>query len=386
MSNRKYPGFSRKPFVFPKKFNKVIDDDESSSSSSDEELPPKKLININKRIKITLKTKDLIPDIDKAILGKLCSSLDDLILIGETFFKYNQKYNYKEMNITEYRFESLNKIAKMSTELKLINEMIGMEKIKKQLVSQIAYLLANYKQSILMHTVISGPPGHGKTEIAKLIGNAYFKSGILTSSKFVCASRSELIGRYLGQTAGNTKAMFKKAEGGVIFIDEIYALGGGKAGDDIYSKECIDTINQLLTEQKDTMCIIAGYGKEMDECFFSVNKGLESRFPWRFEIEKYKGCDLYQIFLLQIKKGNWTLDTTIINPEFFNKYKEYFKNAGRDVENFYVKCCIAHAARLFLDSNDKVLTNEDINAAIKVFKEIKELTIVKDEPPFGMYI
>ena len=365
------------------------------------------------------------------MLGKLCTTLIDFVDIGKVYKKYiklsendvsndkndknknsvclsvrhdnnnnssinnnikdknDEEYNHIDMGISKYRFDAIHKIAKMNAELEEINNMIGLGKIKQQLVSQIAYLLSGYKQHILMHTVITGNPGTGKTRVAKLIGNAYYKSGILTNSVFIQATRAELIGKFLGQTAPNTKALFTKAKGGVIFIDEIYALGnGGGSSEDSYSKECIDTINQLLSEHPETMCIVAGYAKEVDACFFSMNKGLESRFPWRFEIDPYSGNELHEIFKLQVRQGGWTLESDkIMSPDFFNNNKDCFQSAGRDVENFYVKCCIAHASRLFLDSNDRVLSKEDINNAMKIFKEIKSLTKKEsNDPPFGMYI
>ena len=327
---------------------------------------------------------------DLKMLGKLCTTLKDFVDIGNVFNKYiKDGYDYIDMKISSYRFTAINKIAKMNNELTEINDMIGLGKIKQQLVSQIAYLLSNYKQHILMHTVITGNPGTGKTRVSKLIGNAYYKSGILTNSVFVQATRAELIGKFLGQTAPNTKALFTKAKGGVIFIDEIYSLGNGGGGtEDSYSKECIDTINQMLSEHPETMCIVAGYAKEVDSCFFSMNKGLESRFPWRFEIDPYTGNELHEIFKLNVKQGGWTLENDkIISSDFFNSNKDFFQSAGRDVENFYVKCCIAHATRLFLDSNDRTLNKDDINRAMKTFKEIKDLTKKQtSEPPFGMYI
>jgi len=311
------------------------------------------------------------------LFNKNCETLDDLIKIGNSYNQLIIDYpdtTYENLNMEKYQFVSISKIAKMEKELNDINKMIGMEKIKTQFVAQISYLLSECKQDMLMHTLITGPPGHGKTEIAKLIGKAYHKSDILKSNAFVCASRSQLVGRYLGQTAGDTTRMFDNARGGVIFIDEIYALGN--ASDiDIYSKEAIDTINQLLSERMDTMCIIAGYEHEVEECFFSVNPGLRSRFPWRFEIEQYTGEQLFEIFQLYLKKGGWTLDdkAKVICPTFFKDNIQYFKDAGRDILSLFTKCSIQHTLRLFLKSSNKIFTNIDLEKGIKIYKEHKKI-------------
>jgi hypothetical protein len=145
-------------------------------------------------------------------------------------------------------------------------------------------------------------------------------------------------------------------------------------------------INQLLTEYKDTMCIIAGYKDDVEKCFFSVNKGLESRFPWKFSIMDYNNKELYDMFTLKLN-NNWKLcENTIITPEFFSKNKQYFVNTGRDIENFYIKCCIAHSSRLFLEKSDKILSNDDVKTALNKIIETKKLTEKSNEPPFGMYI
>ena len=339
---------------------------------------------------IDVKPKVKKEDVD--ILNKNCKSIQDLIDISEVYIKYTDfslgyHYTHEELNISEYKYESIKKISKMIDELRQINDLIGLEKIKTQLVSQIAYLLADYRESLLMHTVISGNAGVGKTMISKLISKAYYKSGILKSNKYIFATRENLVAAYVGQTAIKTTALFNKAKGGVFFIDEAYNLGhSGSDNGDSFSKECIDTLNQLLSENTDTMCIIAGYHDEIEKCFFGANRGLPSRFPWRFEIDKYSGNDLYRIFELECKKGTWTFDSDAINPEFFTKNIDYFQAMGRDIQTFYNKCCIQHALRLFLSSSDKNLTKEDIKNAFSQMKEMKDLHMKKDEPPMGMYI
>ena len=130
----------------------------------------------------------------------------------------------------------------MHDELLQINNMIGLHSFKEQFVKQISYYLSESKaRDILMHTIICGDAGTGKTTISKLIGKAYNKSGILSSNAFVIATRKDLIGKYLGQTAHHTTEMFDKARGGVLFIDEIYSLNSSGSSDiDSYANEAID--------------------------------------------------------------------------------------------------------------------------------------------------
>ena len=104
---------------------------------------------------------------------------------------------------------------------------------------------------------------------------------------FKKVTRSDLVAGYLGQTAIKTTDVIKECLGGVLFIDEAYALGNPEKRD-IFSKECIDTICEALSNYKDNlMVIIAGYETDLNECFFNYNQGLNSRFTWRFKTDDY---------------------------------------------------------------------------------------------------
>ncbi len=322
--------------------------------------------------------------------------IDDLILIGKSYANLQDKYptiihdDIKD-HISEYKFSSIIKVNKMLPELTEMAEMIGLGKIKEQFVAQVAYLLSNHKQEMLMHTIICGDPGTGKTTIAKLIGKAYHKSGILTSNAFVCATRKQLVGKYLGHTAPQTTEMFDKARGGVIFIDEIYSLGNNSdSGNDSFSKEAIDTINQLLSERTDTMCIIAGYADDTENHFLTANQGLTSRFPWRFDIDKYSSDDMFQMFNLYVKRGNWVLDDECkkyVNAEWFKTNEKYFQYFGRDINSFLTKCYIQHSLRLFLEDTNKILTVSDLKNGFKVYSENRKVHKEDDshKPYHSMY-
>jgi SpoVK/Ycf46/Vps4 family AAA+-type ATPase len=131
-----------------------------------------------------------------------------------------------------------------------------------------------------MHTVIYGPPGTGKTEVAKIIGKIYSNMGILGKNIFKKVTRSDLVAGFLGQTAIKTKDVIKESLGGVLFIDEAYSLGNNEKKDS-FSKECIDTLCEALSDHKDNlMVIIAGYENELNEALKDniINNSLFSLF------------------------------------------------------------------------------------------------------------
>lgn len=307
-----------------------------------------------------------------------------------------EKPNYENLvkidnNIDETfsfkKYISMKNIARIHDELIEFNNMIGLEIIKQQVIEQLIYLLETDKSNILMHTALFGPPGTGKTTIAKLIGKIYHKLGILKSNIFIVASRKDLVAKYLGQTACKTAELFEKAKGGVLFIDEIYAMGNDSETDS-YSKEAIDTIVQMLTEHMDTMCIIAGYKNETEKYFFNLNVGLESRFPWKFTIEPYDHTQLYAIFLLYIKKGEWIIQgECIITEEWFKENIRYFSNGGRDVINYLEKCYIQQNIRLFLQNKNKILINDDFKSGFDILK-INKYNVDSDcnKPYHSMYL
>ena len=295
------------------------------------------------------------------------------------------------LNITNYQYTALERLAGALNEIMAINNMVGMTAIKLQFMALLKFLTnvdKNRDNSFLMHMVISGPPGHGKTAIAQLLGKAFKQSGLLKNDTFITARRADLIGAYCGHTAKNTTAMFNKARGGVIFIDEVYSLGN-KEQSDVFTKECIDTINQLLSERTDTLCIVAGYDKEIHDSFFAYNKGLERRFPWRFTIDEYGPAELLAIFQKMVLEMNWTIAPDAITEKDFST-KELFANAGGDVANLITNCIIAHYHLNFLAQEPKMeLNREDVEKGLADFLENKAKAKNKSKsdsaPPPGMY-
>ena len=303
--------------------------------------------------------------IENKVIDVEINSLDDLIkMINDNPICVNVSYNID--------IASIHKIKHHLIEL---NNMIGMTSLKEHVLDQILYFIQGLHKNKnnsgdFMHTVIYGPPGTGKTEVAKILGKIYSKLGILKNETFKKATRSDMVAGYLGQTSIKTKELIKSCIGGVLFIDEAYSLGNEEKKDS-FSKECIDTLCEALSDYKDNlMVIIAGYEKELNECFFNYNQGLESRFIWRFKIDSYTGEELMKIFIKKVKDNGWSIDIdNNITSDWFEKKIQYFKSYGRDIEILFTKTKIAHSRRVFCkpESIKKILTLEDINKGFDFF-------------------
>ena len=230
----------------------------------------------------------------------------------------------------------------------------------------------------MFHTVIYGPPGVGKTAFAKVLARLFLNLGITQNDTFRVARRSDLIGEYVGHTATKTQKVIDEAMGGVLFIDEVYALGNGgtKRGNgdsksDSFSTECINTLNQNLTERKgEFICIIAGYKTETERHFFDLNPGLRRRFSFYYTIDAYDWNELTRILLFKINKlVHWRttngLDTALLDTTSFLKDKmDDFPHYAGDVETWLLNIKIAHCKRVFgkREEVQRVITMEDIEA------------------------
>lgn len=298
------------------------------------------------------------------------SPLNNITDLLELIKKYPNDKDI-EYNIN---MDLLHKIKEPLTDL---NNMIGIKNLKENIIDQLLFYIQNLhtlnsiKQgNDFMHTVIYGPPGTGKTEIAKIIGSIFAKMGILSKGTFKKVTRSDLIAGYLGQTALKTRDVIKDSLGGVLFIDEAYALGNEDKRDS-FSKECIDTLCESLSDHKDNlMVIIAGYETDLSSCFFNYNQGLKSRFTWRFKTDEYSAKDLYNIFIKKISDGGWSIaDDSNIDVKWFENNKSSFKSYGRDIETLFAKTKIAHSRRVFYleESVKKKLTLKDINKGFEIF-------------------
>jgi hypothetical protein len=274
----------------------------------------------------------------------------------------------------EYNID-LKSLHDIKIELDVLNNMIGMESIKTSVLNQMLYFIQNLDGDIdgggdFKHTVLYGQPGTGKTEIAKLIGKIYSKVGILKNNVFKKVTRGDLIAGYLGQTAIKTTKVVNECIGGVLFIDEAYSLAPPD-GNDSFSKECLDTLCELLSDHKnDLMVIIAGYEDDLQNTFFKSNKGLESRFIWKFAMQPYTAPELLLIFKKKVNEIGWKLsvEQDILSKWFSGNYKK-FVHYGRDMEHLLTCVKICHGRRIYGKDIElrKLITLDDLKTGYDEF-------------------
>lgn len=291
------------------------------------------------------------------------TSIGDLIKNIDFFKDYISK-NPKFEN------RDIDRLLKVEEPLRDIEQMVGMSSIKSAFANTVMSLIKSSESKPLLNTVFYGPPGVGKTTIAKKYGNLLLKLGFLQNDKFVVADKSKLVAGYVGQTAPKTKRVLESALGGVLFIDEAYQLGNnsnaGMSGRG-FDGECIDTINQFILEHPgEIVIILAGYRDRIEQGFFQLNDGLSRRFPWRFDIGGYTPDDLTKIFNLKVGDLGYTLSENALPRDFFRYYFKLFPNFGGDIELFAQKCIMYSSSRRFGTRQLHIIVREDIENAIKL--------------------
>jgi len=263
--------------------------------------------------------------------------------------------------------------------LKELESLVGLEGVKREVRNSINFVryILNRKENglpvppVSMHMVFTGNPGTGKTTVARLIADIYRDIGLLRKGHLIETDRSGMIGQYLGETPGLVREIVESAFGGVLFIDEAYALVKGRTESD-YGYEAVDVLLKLMEDHRhDLVVIVAGYTEEM-RTFIESNPGLKSRFTRYIHFDDYESADLLRIFRLlcdrhelRFRAEAWQKSAQIIKSRWESR-GEHFGNA-REVRTFFEEVMQAHANRLSQiekPSRDQLrtLTLEDIPA------------------------
>ena len=270
-----------------------------------------------------------------------------------------------------------------------LHEYIGLSEVKKE-VESLINLVSIQKlrkqndlpcEDLSLHMVFSGNPGTGKTMMARMMARIYRSLGILSKGQLVEVDRSGLVAGYVGQTALKTSEVIQKALGGVLFIDEAYALTT-RGGND-YGQEAVDTLLKAMEDHRDDLVVIvAGYIELMEE-FVHSNPGLESRFNRFLDFPDYTVEEMLAIFDMRCGKSGYALSPDARELlrgllALLSLDAKGFGNA-RGVRNLFERAVSAQANRLARQTEvtrDELmlLTSADIRIAGGSEEEIPEPT------------
>ncbi len=191
--------------------------------------------------------------------------------------------------------EAMVGLADVKREIKGLSEEIVFDRLRQE---------AGLKVPVkTRHLAFSGNPGTGKTTVARTLGKIYKALGITKTEEVYEVSRAELVGQYQGHSAAQTKSAFEKARGGILFIDEVYALIQDER--DAFGKEAINTLLKLMEDHRDdTIVVVAGYSDLLAN-FLGSNPGFERRFPTTLHFKDYTSAELTDIFLADLAKRDF---------------------------------------------------------------------------------
>jgi len=257
-----------------------------------------------------------------------------------------------------------------------LEEMVGLESVKEEvnrLMSSLEVERLRREQGLVIapisrHMVFTGPPGVGKTEIARALGEIYRSLNVLRKGHLVETDRSGLVAGYIGQTAPKTLDKCREALDGILFIDEAYSLA--RPGND-FGQEAIDTLLKFMEDNRDRIVVIvAGYPNEMQR-FISSNPGLSSRFTKMIEFPPYAANELAAILRVMAKRQNFVLPDDLessLGPWMKVGMRNKSWGQAREMRTLLERAREAQATRIAHApaADVRQLTMADIEAAIRI--------------------
>ena len=329
-----------------------------------------------------ISTKPSINDVYNDLLEKINSkdekfNVELLDYITNTYEKSNIDYSTYINNLYKYytfnkKLPKIEETKSVEEVFKELNELVGLEKVKKTLYDLVDLITLKNKtkddlkiNDVNLHMVFLGNPGTGKTTVARLVANILYDLKYIRLNKLIEVSSKDLVAEYVGQTAVKTMSVVEKAMGGLLFIDEAYALATHE-GDNSFNGEAIATLIKAMEDYRDDLVVIfAGYTKEM-QAFLDSNSGIVSRIGYTLEFDDYTNKELIEIFNGMVKKAGFVLEdgTDEVVEKLINENRG-MKNFGnaRFIRNVFERTVINHATNTKKNKKKEILktiTKKDI--------------------------
>ena len=244
-----------------------------------------------------------------------------------------------------------------------LEAMVGLAPVKREVNALIARLELEQRRraeglpvsAISQHMVFTGPPGVGKTEVARAIGEIFRSLEVLRKGHLVEVDRAALVAGYVGQTAAKTLEKCREALDGVLFIDEAYTLASGGGSGSDFGKEAIDTLLKFMEDNRDRIIVIvAGYTNDMRR-FIDTNPGLAGRFTKTIEFPPYSPKDLCEILKRMAARQHFTLPEgfeAALTPWLAQRSRSEDWSNAREMRTLLEKAREAQAARVALQGGD----------------------------------
>ncbi|HEY2690852.1 MAG TPA: AAA family ATPase [Streptosporangiaceae bacterium] len=287
------------------------------------------------------------------------------------------------------RFRGYTETPTLESALAELDALIGLEPVKRQ-VHEIAAQLRVARlrdahglasQPPARHFVFTGPPGTGKTTVARILGRIFAALGLLVQPNVVEAHRADLVGEHLGSTAIKTNKLIDSALGGVLFIDEAYALyNQGYSGGDAFGAEAIAALLKRAEDDRDRLVIVlAGYTADMDRLLRS-NPGLSSRFSTRISFPSYSGQELTSIaeVIAQQAGDSFDADALPVLDEIFSNASERGQidelGNGRFARSLFERACAVRDVRIAQMGDEASAADLTTVSAEDVLRAYRELS------------
>lgn len=303
-----------------------------------------------------------------------------------------KKVNNPKIELDKAQYNEIPEDDSLEKVLGELHELIGMDEIKKSIEELTNFLKVQIMRkdkglkttTNSLHSVFMGPPGTGKTTVARLLGRIYKHLGYLERGHLIETDRAGMVAGYVGQTAIKAEEIIKSASGGVLFIDEAYSLSSGHQND--FGNEAIEILLKRMEDQRNKLVVVvAGYPDEMED-FILSNPGLQSRFNRYFKFDHFSVDALLKIFKLYAHKADFILSEDAeqklleILERVHEKRHKGFGNA-RTMRNLFERIIEIQANRVvsltpITEDLLKILTEEDVP---DILKTVKEITVFDEE-------